>query len=229
MPYPIARAFLYSWFPLCHCISENPAKFIWVLMAGNCHLIVIWEDSFPQTAHLIPLFLDQHHNLWLQLWCIPQQWWEDPGRHAYMNESLLVLSCASQHSCPLPSSICSSGFGVNEESRWSLLWLPFLSITKRWRQSSPSPGPGHCALPCALRALHVGANSLIIGCNRVDYLTFLFRGCQVFLMVFLFAYRQPCRHCSLVSACFFLFVYKVKRFWSNMVATENPHRVSLDE
>lgn len=140
MPYPIAKAFLCTWFPLCHCISTNPAKFIWVLMVRNEHLIVIWKDSFLQTRHLLPLFLDQHYSLWLQLWWVPQQWWEDPGGQAYMNESLVVLPCVSQHSCPLSLSICSYGFGVNEESRWSLLWLPFLSITKRWRQSSPSPG-----------------------------------------------------------------------------------------
>lgn len=143
MSYPTAKAFL-CWFPLCHCISKNPAKFIWVLMAGNQHLTVIWKDSLPQTRCLLPLFLDQHHNLWLQLWWVPQPWWEDPGRQADMAESLLVFPRVSQHSCPLPSSICSSGCGINEES---ILWLPFLSITKRWRQSSPSPGPGHCALP----------------------------------------------------------------------------------
>lgn len=139
-----------------------------------------------------------------------------------------ISTPVSQHSCPLPSSIRSSGFGVNEASRWSLLWLPFLWITKRWRQSSPSPGPGHCALPWALRALHVGADSLIMEFKTVGCLTLLFRRCQVFLMVFLFAHRRPSRLCSLVSACFFLFVlYKVKRFWSNMVATESPHRVTL--
>ena len=64
MPHPLVKALLCPCFPLCYCVLKNPPKVIWVLMARNQHLIVIWKDSLRQTRHLFPLFLDRRHNLY---------------------------------------------------------------------------------------------------------------------------------------------------------------------
>lgn len=69
---------------------KESAKFLWVLMAGNQHLIVIWKDSLPQTKRLLPPSLDWHHSLWLQLWWVPQQWWKTLG-----DKLTLISTCAS--------------------------------------------------------------------------------------------------------------------------------------
>lgn len=142
MPYPIAKAFLCSWFPLCHCVSNNSAKSIWVLMAGNQHLIVIWKNSLLHTKCLLPPSVDWHHNLCLHLWWVPQQWWKTLGdKLTRMNLYSCFPVCHSTAVLHLQASVhLALGSKKNPDEKVSL------GCPSSW-----SPRDGGRALP--LRAL----------------------------------------------------------------------------
>ena len=150
MPYPLAKSLLCSCFPLGRCTLKNPPKVIRVLTARNQHLMVIWKDSLLQTRHLFPLFLDQHHNLYTShvavLMLSPRATVRTPWEKNLMWMNLSVLPCLTLHSCRPPWSVFT---WLLDQWRiqMSVIWLPFLLFAERWKQSTPSPVPGRCALP----------------------------------------------------------------------------------
>lgn len=164
MPYPIVKAVLCSWFPLCHCISKNPAHFIWVLMARNQYLIVIW---IPYNK-LGTFFLFS----WISTTTSGCSYGGSPssGGETSWHEwtsTRASLCVTAQLSSPFKHLFI--GFGVNIESRCksSVAALP-LDHQEMEAELSLSGAWPLCPT-WALRALHVGANSLIIWFNTVDY------------------------------------------------------------
>lgn len=219
MPYPLAKALLCPCFPLCHCLLKNPPNIIWVLMARNQHLIVIWKDSLLQTRHLFPLLGSAPQPVHFTRSCGYGESQSSGGntlgeKLTWMNLYPCSPVCRSTAVLPLEASVHLAFGSMKNPDESHLAALPLVHREMEAEHSLSGGRPLRSTR--ALRALRMWGNNLMIWFNMVDYsvftntLLFIFRGCLVFLLIFVFAQRQ---HHSLVGTCSFLCaMYKLKLF-----------------
>lgn len=197
--YSLTKALLSPCFLLCHCVLKNLPKVMWVLMARNINLTVIWKDPLQQTRHLFPLFLDRCHNMYAahvaRVMVSPRavvgtpcekSWHEWTSVHAPPSVTV-PLSCPLKHLFIWPSN------------QWRIQMksshLAALSLVHREMEAEHSLCLAKPLWSSSAHwALHVPGNNLIIWFSTADYSAFtntlLFREFLIFILIFAFAHRQ---------------------------------------